>query len=66
MALPDGQSMMLPLLKLARDNQIHWVRNVADLPTDRLQIADEERRACSSDEISRHGLSNASLLRTNT
>lgn len=58
--------MILPLPEPARDNQIHRVRNVVDLPTDRLQITDGERRARSSDEISHHGLTTASLLRAGT
>ena len=52
MAIPDVQSIMLPLLELAGDNHIHRVRDAVDLLADRLRLTDEERRARSSDDQS--------------
>ena len=66
MAIPDTQSMMLPLPEPAGDTQVHRVRNAVDLPTDSLKITDEERCARSSDGISHHGLTTASFLRAST
>lgn len=49
MAIPDAQSIMLPLLELAGDNQIHRVREAVDLLAARLRLTEEERRVRSSD-----------------
>lgn len=62
-AIPNTQSMMLPLPEPAGSTQIHRVRNAVDRPTDLLEITDEERCARSSEGISHHGLTTASLLR---
>lgn len=53
MAIPDAQSIMLPLPELAGDNQIHRVRDAVDLPAARLRLTEEERRVRSSDGRSR-------------
>ena len=49
MAIPDAQSIMLPLLELAGDNHIHRLRDVVDFLADHLRLTDEERRKRSSE-----------------
>lgn len=44
MAIPDIQSIMLPLLELAGDNHTHRLRDAVDLLADRLSLTEEERR----------------------
>ena len=63
MAIPDAQSIMLPLLELAGDNQIHRVRDAVDLLGDRFRLTDEERRARSSDDQSPRFYHRVSLAR---
>ena len=63
MAIPDAQSIMLPLLELAGDNHIHQVRDAVDLLADRLRLTDEERRARSSDGQSPRFYHRVSLAR---
>ena len=45
MAIPDYQSIMLPLLELAGDDQIHRVRDAVDLLAQQFKLTAEERRA---------------------
>ena len=63
MAIPNAQFIMLPLLDLAGDNQIHRVRDAVDLLADRLRLTDEERRARSSDGQSPRFYHRVSLAR---
>ena len=49
MAIPDAQSIMLPLLELAGDSNIHQLREAVDLLADRLRLTDDERRDRTSD-----------------
>ncbi len=49
MAIPDAQSIMLPLLELAVDNTIHRLCDAVDLLADRLRLTDDERRDRTSD-----------------
>ena len=44
MAIPDYQSIMLPLLKLAGDKQEHKMSDVTDRLADQLDLSDEERK----------------------
>lgn len=44
MAIPDYQSIMLPLLKLAGDGKEHSLRETIDTLADRYDLTDEERR----------------------
>ena len=44
MALPDYQSIMLPLLELAADNQIRRVHDAVDLLARQFRLTDEEKR----------------------
>ena len=44
MAIPDYQSIMLPLLKLAGDGEEHSLRETIDTLADRYDLTDEERR----------------------
>lgn len=54
MAIPDFQSLMLPLLKLLADKQEHAMREVTTLLSDQLQLTEEERNLSS--EISGQGV----------
>jgi restriction system protein len=45
MAIPDYQSIMLPLLQFARDEQEHSVREAIEVLADELGLTDEERKA---------------------
>ena len=49
MAIPDMQSILLPLLELAGDNHIHRVRDAVDLLAVRFRLTDDERRERISD-----------------
>ena len=44
MAIPDYQSIMLPLLKLAGDNQIHQVHDAVARLAQEFNLADEEKQ----------------------
>jgi len=44
MAIPDYQSIMLPLLRLAGDKQEHKMNEVTDTLADQLELSDEERK----------------------
>ena len=44
MAIPDFQSIMLPLLELAGDNKIHRVREAVELLAQRFRLTAEERQ----------------------
>ena len=44
MAIPDYQSIMLPLLELAGDNEIHQVHDAVALLAQRLNLTDKERQ----------------------
>jgi restriction system protein len=44
MAIPDYQSIMLPLLKLAGDNEIHQVHDAVTLLAQEFDLTDEERQ----------------------
>ena len=44
MAVPDFQSIMLPLLRLAGDEVEHSVREAIELLADELELTDEERK----------------------
>jgi restriction system protein len=44
MAIPDYQSIMLPLLQLAADKQEHKMNEVTDALADQLELSDEERK----------------------
>ncbi len=44
MAIPDYQSIMLPLLKLAGDEQEHKISEVTDMLADQFELSDEERK----------------------
>ena len=47
MAIPDYQSLMLPLLRLAADEQEHTFREAVDLLATEFQLSDEEKSAAS-------------------
>ncbi|MBN1658446.1 MAG: winged helix-turn-helix domain-containing protein, partial [Anaerolineae bacterium] len=44
MSIPDFQSLMLPLLKLASDHREHSLRTTIDALADEFGLTDEERR----------------------
>jgi restriction system protein len=44
MAIPDYQSLMLPVLKLAGDGQEHSLRQAIETLADQFQLTEEERR----------------------
>lgn len=44
MAVPDYQSLMLPLLKYAGDNEEHKIRNAIEHLAEELRLSEEERR----------------------
>ena len=44
MAIPDYQSIMLPLLKLAGDGKEHSLRETIETLADHFSLSDEERR----------------------
>ena len=43
MAIPDYQSLMLPLLKLSADGSVYKFSEAVDLLADKLSLTDEER-----------------------
>lgn len=49
MAIPDLESILLPLLELVGDNKTHRIRDVPDLLGDRLGLTEEERRELMPD-----------------
>lgn len=49
MAIPNAQSIMLPLLDLARDREAHRLLDAVDLLADRLRLTEDERRKRSSE-----------------
>ena len=44
MAIPDYQTIMLPLLKLANDGQEHFLRDAVEMLADEFGLTDEERK----------------------
>ena len=44
MAIPDYQSIMLPLLKIAADGEVHRFRETAESLAGHFALADGERR----------------------
>ena len=42
MAVPDFQSMMLPLMKLARDGKVHSLAEMRDVIADVFDLSEEE------------------------
>jgi len=44
MAVPDYQSLMLPLLKYAGDGEEHKIRNAIEHLAEELRLSEEERR----------------------
>ncbi len=44
MAIPDYQSIMLPLLKLVSDGQEYKMRDVTDALADQFSLTEEERK----------------------
>jgi restriction system protein len=44
MAIPDYQTIMLPLLKFAADNQEHSLREAVDYLADEFELSEEERK----------------------
>jgi len=44
MAIPDYQTIMLPLLKFAGDGQEHSLRETIDFLADEFSLSDEERK----------------------
>jgi restriction system protein len=44
MAIPDYQSIMLPLLQFARDEREHSVREAIEVLADEFGLTDEERK----------------------
>lgn len=44
MAIPDYQSIMLPLLKLAGDRKEHSLREAVEILADEFNLTDEERK----------------------
>lgn len=49
MAIPDYQTIMLPLLELARDNKIHGIRDAVDDLAERFRLTEEERQELMPD-----------------
>jgi len=54
MAIPDFQTLMLPLLKLLADKQEHAMREVTTLLSDQFQLTEDERNLLS--EVSGQGV----------
>jgi len=44
MAIPDYQTIMVPLLKFAIDKQEHSLRDAVDFLADEFQLTEEERK----------------------
>ena len=44
MAIPDYQTIMLPLLKFAGDDQEHSLRGTIEALADEFRLSDEERK----------------------
>jgi restriction system protein len=44
MAIPDYQTIMLPLLKFAADNKEHFLREAVDCLADEFELSEEERK----------------------
>ena len=54
MAIPDYQSLMLPLLELAGDDQVHRVHDAVDLLARQFKLtAEETREVIPSGRVSR-------------
>lgn len=45
MATPDYQSIMLPLLRLAGDGEVHQYRRAVEALAEHFHLSEEERRA---------------------
>ena len=44
MAIPDYQTIMLPLLKLANDGQEHFLRDAVEMLAEEFGLTEEERK----------------------
>ena len=44
MAIPDYQTIMLPLLKFAADNKEHFLREAVDYLADEFELSEGERK----------------------
>ena len=44
MAIPDYQTVMLPLLKLASDDKEHQIREAVNMLADQFKLTDTERK----------------------
>lgn len=44
MAIPDFQSLMLPLLQLSEDGEIHYIHDAVEQLAEKFDLSDEERR----------------------
>ena len=51
MAMPDYQSVMLPLLRYAADEQEHSVREAIEALADQFRLNDEERKERAEPKI---------------
>ena len=49
MAIPDYQTIMLPLLEVAGDNEVHRVRDAVDDLAERFRLTEEERQQLMPD-----------------
>lgn len=49
MAIPDYQAIMLPLLELSGDNEIHRMRDAVELLADRFSLTEEEKQELMPD-----------------
>ena len=43
MAIPDFQTLMLPLLQLASDGNVHYIHDAVNQLADQFELTDEER-----------------------
>nr|HPI78877.1 winged helix-turn-helix domain-containing protein [bacterium] len=44
MAIPDFQSLMLPILKLSADGEEHLMKNAVEKLADEFKLSEEERK----------------------
>ena len=52
MAIPDFQTLMLPLLKVLADKQEHVMRDVTTTLSDQFKLTDDERSFASAKLLS--------------
>ena len=50
MAIPDYQTLMLPLLKYAADRKDHSVREAVDALAEQFKLSEEEKKEIGWDE----------------